>query len=80
MVTVSSVNAGSAAEKAGIMVDDIILSIDGHQINDVLDYRFYITEPHLQILIHRGPELLTVCIDKEEYEDPGLEFETYLMD
>ena len=80
MVTVSSVSAGSAAEKAGIMVDDIILSIDGHQIKDVLDYRFYITEPRLQIQIHRGPELLTVTLEKEEYEDPGLEFETYLMD
>ena len=80
MVTVSSVNPGSPADKAGITVDDIILSIDGHQINDVLDYRFYITEPHLQIQIHRGPELLTVSVDKEEYEDPGIEFETYLMD
>ncbi|MBQ7699029.1 MAG: DUF512 domain-containing protein [Clostridia bacterium] len=80
MVTVSSVNVGSPAEKAGIRVDDIILTIDGHQINDVLDYRFYITEPHIEFQIHRGPELLTVAVDKEEYEDPGLEFETYLMD
>ncbi len=80
MVTVSSVNAGSPAEKAGIKQDDIILSIDGHTIKDVLDYRFYITEPRLQIQIHRGPELLTVTVEKEEYEDPGIEFETYLMD
>ena len=80
MVTVSSVTPGSPADKAGITAEDIILSIDGHQINDVLDYRFYITEPHLQIQIHRGPELLTIYMDKEEYEDPGIEFETYLMD
>ena len=79
MVTVSSVNANSPAEKAGIRAKDIILTIDGHQINDVLDYRFYMTEARLSVQIHRGPELLTVTVEKEEYEDPGLEFETYLM-
>lgn len=80
MVTVSSVAAGSPADKAGITEGDIILSIDGHQINDVLDYRFYITEPRIKLQIHRGPELFDVTVEKDEYEDPGLEFETYLMD
>ncbi len=80
MVTVASVNAGSAADMAGIKADDIIISIDGHPINDVLDYRFFITETELTVRIHRGAELFDVKLEKEEYEDPGLEFETYLMD
>ena len=80
MVTVTSVCGGSPAEKAGILPEDILLSINGHDINDVLDYRFYITEPSLSVLLHRGPELLTVEIEKDEYDDPGLEFQTYLMD
>ena len=80
MVTVTSVCGGSPAEKAGILPGDILLSINGHDINDVLDYRFYITEPSLSVLLHRGPELLTVGIEKDEYDDPGLEFQTYLMD
>ena len=80
MVTVKSVNTGSPAEKAGVKSGDILLSVDGHDIKDVLDYRFYITEPEIKLLLHRGPDLLTLTVKKDEYEDPGLEFETYLMD
>ncbi|MBR4256764.1 MAG: DUF512 domain-containing protein [Clostridia bacterium] len=80
MVTVVNVVPGSAADRAGVKKGDILLDIDGHNINDVLDYRFYMTEQRIKMLIHRGPDLLTVTVDKDEYEDPGLEFETYLMD
>lgn len=80
MVTVASVTKGSAAERAGIIKGDILLSVDGHVIKDVLDYRFYMTEPRIELQIHRGPELFSIVVEKEEYEDPGLEFETYLMD
>ncbi len=80
MVTVVNVIPGSAADKAGVKKGDILIDIDGHKINDVLDYRFYMTEPRIKMLLHRGPELLTAEVEKDEYEDPGLEFETYLMD
>ncbi len=80
MVTVSSVRAGSPAAKKGIAAGDILLSVNGHEINDVLDYRFYIEETQLSLLIHRGEALLTFRMRKKEYEDPGMEFETFLMD
>ena len=62
------------------MGGDILLAINGHRINDVLDYRFYLTDTSLCIDLHRGPELLSVTIRKGEYDDIGLEFETPLMD
>ncbi len=80
MVTVQSVEPGSAAEKAGVLPGDILLSMNGHEISDVLDYRFYLIDRSLSLLIHRGPELVTFELQKDEYEDIGLEFETYLMD
>lgn len=80
MVTVRSVAPGSVAERAGIMPEDIIISVNGNGIDDVLDYRFYTTEKHLEILIHRGPELFNVSINKGQYDDLGLEFSSYLMD
>ena len=80
MVKITSVISGSPAERAGIMPGDELISVNGNNINDVLDYRFYVNEPRLSLLFHRGPELLTVQIEKDEYEDPGLEFKTYLMD
>jgi putative radical SAM enzyme (TIGR03279 family) len=80
MVTVKSVNPGSFAEKAGILPGDILLTVNGNKIRDVLDYRFYTTEKKLSVLLHRGPDLITVEITKGEYDDPGLDFETFLMD
>ncbi len=80
MVKVTNVTKGSPAAKAGILPDDYIISINDKEINDVLDYRFYLTEKKVRIKIHRGAELFDVTIKKEEYADIGLDFETFLMD
>lgn len=80
MVEITGIESRSLSEKAGILPGDILLSINGHMIKDVLDYRFYMMEKRLLLQIHRGPELLDVEIRKGQYDDIGLEFETYLMD
>ncbi len=80
MVEITEVYAHSRAEKAGIRAGDILISINGHTITDVLDYRFYLADTHVEVEIHRGAELFTVAIDKGEYDDIGLEFATPLMD
>ncbi len=80
MVTISSVEPSSPAAKVGIRAGDILISINGQDINDVLDYRFYLTEKHVTLKLHRGPELFDVSIKKGEYDDIGLGFDTYLMD
>ena len=78
MVTIQSVEKKSLADRAGIRAGDILISINGNNISDVLDYRFYLVSKSLSLLIHRGPELLPFEIRKKEYDDIGLEFETYL--
>lgn len=80
MVTISSVEPSSPAAKVGIRAGDILISINGQDINDVLDYRFYLTEKRVTLKLHRGPELFDVSIKKGEYDDIGLGFDTYLMD
>ena len=80
MVTVTGVEKGSAAEKAGVMAGDILLEINWHPIIDLLDYRFYLAEKEVILLLHRGEALVTLKISKGEYDDIGLDFETYLMD
>ncbi|MBQ8276808.1 MAG: DUF512 domain-containing protein [Clostridia bacterium] len=80
MVTVTEVLPGSRADRAGILAQDILISINGHNIRDVLDYRFYLAERTVNLLLHRGPELVEVTIRKGEYDDIGLEFATPLMD
>ncbi len=80
MVEISAVFEGSPAALAGILPHDVLISIDGNEINDVLDYRFYLTNEKIEIIIHRGEALFSVVIEKEEYEDIGLDFERPLMD
>ncbi|MDD6265997.1 MAG: DUF512 domain-containing protein [Clostridia bacterium] len=80
LVTVDGVEAGSLADKAGITDGDILISVNGHDISDVLDYRFYIASRKVTLKIHRGPELFDITVKKGEYDDIGLEFKNELMD
>ena len=79
-VTIKEVTKHSIAAKHGIKNGDVIKTINGNEIRDVLDYRFYMTDFNLDVEICRQGEPVSVKIKKDEYDDLGLEFETYLMD
>ncbi len=80
-VKIERVERKSIAEKAKIKPNETILAINGNAINDVLDYRFYMIEPRLDIQIQdEHGKVRNVHIKKAEYDDLGLEFHTYLMD
>ena len=80
MVKIISVENRSRAAKAGILAGDTLVSINGNKIRDVLDYRFYLTERVVDLLLLREEKEISVTIRKGEYDDIGLEFETPLMD
>ena len=80
-VKISAVEKGSYAEKAGITAGESVVSINGNAIKDVLDYRFYMTDRDILVeLVSQSGETRTVEVKKPEYDDLGLDFETYLMD
>lgn len=79
-VKIYNVTKGSHAEKAGIKSGETLLSINSNEIVDVLDYRFYQVNRQLSLEISDGKNIRTVEIAKGEYDEIGLEFETYLMD
>ncbi|MEE1238968.1 MAG: DUF512 domain-containing protein [Acutalibacteraceae bacterium] len=80
-VIIKSVGKGCPAYKAGIKSGDTLISIDGNEIVDVLDYRFYQDNERLTVeFIDSVGKRKTAKIKKDEYEELGLEFETYLMD
>ncbi len=80
MVEITGVLPHSRAARAGILAGDVLLEINSHQINDVLDYRFRLAEEVVLLKLHRGADILEVKIKKNEYDDIGLEFGTPLMD
>ena len=79
-VKIEGVKSGSQAEILGILPGDILLSINGQEITDVLDYRFLETERVLKLVLSRGGKSYSVDLTKPQYAEIGLEFETYLMD
>ena len=80
MVKIIGVEERSYAKKAGIKPLDTLVSINGNEICDVLDYRFYLTEKVITLALKGEKGDYTVKIKKGEYDDIGLEFETPLMD
>lgn len=80
MVRITGVSARSRAHSAGLGTGDILVSINGHEISDVLDYRFYLTEKTLDIVYLRDGKKHAVSLKKDMYDDIGLDFETPLMD
>lgn len=63
-----------------INAGDSLISINGHRINDVLDYMYYSAENELSLVISRNGTEFTVNIEKSEYDDLGIESESFLMD
>ncbi|MFQ9934600.1 MAG: PDZ domain-containing protein, partial [Lachnospiraceae bacterium] len=78
---IKSVQPGSIGEEMGIEAGDVLLEINGEELEDVFDYHYAINDDYIEILIRKrdGDEWL-LEVDKEYDEDIGIEFEQGLMD
>ena len=80
-VIVKSVEKRSPAAKAGIKNGDTLVSLNGNEILDVLDYRFYQSEEKIKVrFINSKGKEKEKTIKKRESDEIGLLFDTYLMD
>lgn len=78
-VKITGADRGTPAEQAGL-AGATLLSIDGNEINDMLDYEFFSSGPKLELALVRGAKLEYVCVEKDEYAPLGCTFESYLID
>ena len=77
---IKEVKAGSIAEELEIETGDVLLTINGEEIEDIFDYRFLVQDEYLEVLIRKPDgEEWELEIDKDYEEDLGLEFENALM-
>lgn len=79
-VEIKSVIKNSPVSRSDIKSGDILVSVNGHEIADVLDYMYYSAEIHTELVIERNGTQHSFSVTKSEYDDLGLEFETFLMD
>ncbi len=79
-VVIHAVEPDSAAFEAGVEPGDILLSVNGQEITDIFDYRFMTADTRLLLEIEKSSgELWEIEIEKDEYEELGLEFEEPLI-
>ena len=72
---IAQIRPGSLAEAAGLQAGDNLLSINGHVLCDVIDYRFYSAEEELELVFKRPPdEARALRIERGYDQDLGIEF------
>ena len=77
--TIKSVDPGSIADELGLEPGDRLLSIDGHELEDIFDYDYYIeNESIVAVVAKKNGEEWELDIEND-YQDLGLTFENGLM-
>ena len=78
---IASVAPGSIAQEMELAAGDIVLSVNGQEIEDVFDYHYLINDEYLELLVRKPDgEEWELEIEKEFQEDLGIQFENSLMD
>lgn len=78
--TISYVEPGSLADDAGIVAGDILLSINGNPVRDILEYRFLVSDVEIEVSIKKQDGTVEDIIIENDYEDIGIEFCQELID
>jgi putative radical SAM enzyme (TIGR03279 family) len=80
-VLIDDIMEDSYAQKYQIQKGDRLIEINGHEIMDVLDYRFRQMDRNIKLLIStKENKTREISFKKTEYEEIGLLFDSYLMD
>ncbi len=80
MLKISSIEKFSVAEELGILPGDALISFDGHDAEDVLDYLYYDARESFLMSVSRQGQTLDFEIEKYEDETLGLTFEDDNLD
>ena len=81
-VLIDSVRKGSKGYRKGIRPGDTLVSVNGNEIFDVLDYRFFgaADDIYVQTINSKGKLRTKHIHSVSDPDELGLEFRTYLMD
>lgn len=70
----------SIGQELGLKSGDLLISMNGHEIRDVIDFMFYEASTELSLLMEIDGERVLFDIEKDAEETLGLCFEDFLMD
>ena len=76
---IQRVEPGSLAARLGLAAGDRLVSIDGQNVIDLIDFQALCCASKLRLVVERGGKRTEYAIEKDDYEPLGLEFEGQLM-
>ncbi len=74
---INHISEGSIAEEIGLRKGDILLSINGHPVKDIIDYMYYSSDSIINLEVRRGGETHSYRIKKREASDIGFELKPF---
>ena len=78
---VSKVYKGSIAEEIGIEVGDVLLSVNGERVEDIIQYKFLISDEYIELEIQKiNGRVYLYEIEKDYDEELGIEFTNPIID
>ncbi|WP_291568471.1 DUF512 domain-containing protein [Clostridium sp. UBA2485] len=78
---VSKVLPNSIAEEVEIESGDKLISINGNNVKDIIDYKFLITDEYLELEVEKpNGEVWEIEIEKDYDEDLGIVFKEAILD
>jgi len=75
--SIENVAPNSIAQKLGIEKRDILLSINGEPIRDVIDYMFYSKEDNLLLEVQKDKKLYSFKVRRKDNEDLGIDLKPF---
>ena len=78
---ISKVYKDSIADEIGIEVDDILLSVNGEKVEDIIQYKFLISDEYIELEIQKKDgKIYLYEIEKDYDEELGIEFTNPIID
>ena len=77
---ISYVAPDSLAKRAGLLPGDKVLKVNGHEIHDILEYRYLASDQEVVLEVLKADGNTEIITIESDYEDLGIEFSEALID
>ncbi len=76
---IAGVDPGSIAEELELEAGDLLLTINGQEVEDIFDYQYHVNSPAMTMIIRKADGEEWELDIENDYEDLGINFENSLM-
>jgi putative radical SAM enzyme (TIGR03279 family) len=74
---INSIAEESIAQRSGFEQGDMIISMNGHPVQDVVDYMYFSKDDHIEFKIRRGSRVYKLRVAKKDKNDIGIEIRPF---